>query len=315
MTPHGTSCASQSPDIVANGTSLNLLDLFNSSSNEDYADNLTDSNDEDFAAAQPCHNHYCPFFHRAAPPYLMATSATSFVATAALLLALSLRPHSWPRGRAFAAQLAACCALFAVTSLPTAAGVAWGWQAGEGPCRAVLLLRQGSVLAQGLLLGAGCCGLRGRGWSRAAVLWVTAMAMAVPAALSGGVAGTGPSTQCLHRSADVDSAAHLLHLAVCCCVLLLLPAALLTAAALRGVRGEMGSGVGWLFWVLWAPHGVAMVVELLLEVGVLPTDCGVFESFDFALGLSAALGGLHCCLVPLVLLLNAFCGHKGGGEC
>ncbi|XP_019478634.1 atypical chemokine receptor 1 [Meleagris gallopavo] len=101
-------CIPGSPEIVANRTSLDFMDLFNSTYNEDYMYINTDSNDEDFAAAEPCHNHYCPFFHRAAPPYLIATSATSFVATAALLLALFLRPHSWPHGRTFVAQLAAC---------------------------------------------------------------------------------------------------------------------------------------------------------------------------------------------------------------
>ncbi|XP_031467253.1 atypical chemokine receptor 1 [Phasianus colchicus] len=300
-------CMPRSPEIVANRTSLHLLDFFNTSDyymNYDY---------DDFAAAQPCYNHYCPFFQRAAPPYLIATSATSLVATAALLLAL--RSHSWPHGRTFVAQLAACCGLFAITLPPMAAGIAWGWQVGEGPCRAMLLLWQGSVLAQGLLLGSGCCNLWGRGWCRAVVPWVTAMVMAVPAALSGGIVGTGLSTQCVYRSVDVDSVVHLLHLTVCCCVLLLLPAALLMAAVWRGTCGEMGSRVWWLFWVLWAPHGVVMVVEVLLEAGVMPANCSVFESFDFALGLSAALGGLHCCLTPLMLLLSAFCGHKVGGKC
>uniref|UniRef100_A0A8C9EQL2 Atypical chemokine receptor 1 n=1 Tax=Pavo cristatus TaxID=9049 RepID=A0A8C9EQL2_PAVCR len=307
-------CVPGSPEITVNRTSLSILDLFNFTY-EDYADNGTDDSDEDLVAAEPCHNHYCAFFHRAAPPYLIATGATSLAATAALLLALALRPHAWPCGRTSVAQLAACCGLFAVTLPPMAAGIAWGWQAGEGPCRAVLLLREGSVLAQGLLLGAGCCGAGGRGWRTAAALWVTAALMAVPAALSGGTLGTGRSTQCLHRSADVVSAVHLLHLTVCCCVLLLLPAALLTAAVLRGTWGAAGRGVGWLFWVLWAPYAVVMVVELLLEVGVMPPTCSAFQSFDFALGLSAALGGLHCCLAPLVLLLTAFCGHKAGGKC
>lgn len=300
---------------MVNRTSSFLLHLFNSIYDEGYTDNDTDSNYEDFVAAEPCHNRYCPFFYRAAPPFLAATTATALVATAALLLALALRPHAWPRGRALVAQLAACCGLFAITLPPTAAGIAWGWRAGEGPCRAVLLLQHGSVLAQGLLLGAGGVGVRGRGWCVEAVLWVAAVVMAVPAALSGGTAGTGLSAQCVQRNVDVDSAVHLLQLTVCCCVLLLLPGALLTAAVLRGMRGAMGRGVGWLFWGLWAPYGVVVVVELLLEVGVMPLTCSAFESFDFALGLSTALGGLHCCLAPLVLLLTAFCGHKGGEKC
>ncbi|XP_015740054.1 atypical chemokine receptor 1 [Coturnix japonica] len=313
-------CIPGSPGIIGNRTSLLLLD-YNYSDYVDYMDNNTDINQdmginqEDFAAAAPCHNRYCPFFHRAAPPYLIATSVTSLMATAALLLALSLRPKAWPRGRMLVAQLAACCGLFAITLLPMAAGIAWGWQMGEGPCKVALLLWHGSVLAQGLLLGVGCCNVWAHGWCLAVVLWVTAMGMAVPAALSGGIMGTGLSTQCVHRNVDVDSVVHLLQLTVYCCILLLLPGALLMTAVLRGMWGAMGQKVGWMFWVLWAPHGVVMVVEVLLEVGVIPTSCGAFESFDFALGLSAALGGLHCCLMPLMLLLTAFYGHKVGGEC
>ncbi|POI31368.1 hypothetical protein CIB84_004882 [Bambusicola thoracicus] len=229
-------CLPGSPEIVVNRTSSFLLDLFNSTYEENYTDSGTDSNDEDFVAAEPCHNRYCPFFYRAAPPFLTATGATALVATAALLLALALRPNAWPRGRMLVAQLAVCCGLFAITLLPTAAGIAWGWRAGEGPCRAVLLLQHGSVLAQGLLLGAGGFGAWGRGGCVAVVLWVAAVVMAVPAALSGGTAGTGLSAQCVQRSVDVDSVVYLLHLTVCCCVLLLLPGALLMAAMLRGTR-------------------------------------------------------------------------------
>ncbi|OXB55808.1 hypothetical protein ASZ78_007126 [Callipepla squamata] len=303
-------CIPGSPEIAANRTSSLLTDLFNftsSSSDDDdyyYAPNDTDYaiDDASYAAAQPCHNHYCPFFHRVAPPLLTATAATAVAATTALLLALALRPHAWPRGRALAAQLALCCALFAITLFPMAAGIAWGWRAGEGPCRAMLLLWHGSVLVQGLLWG---CGERGR---VPAVLWVAGMAMAVPAALSGGTVGTGQSAQCVQRSVDAASAAYGLHVAACCCVLLLL----LPGAMLRGGWGAAGRGPGWMFWALWAPYGAALLGGFLLEVGVLPPKCGAFEGFDFALGLGAALGGLHCCLVPLALLLAAFRRHKGG---
>ncbi|NXJ04411.1 ACKR1 protein, partial [Odontophorus gujanensis] len=305
-TARGAFCPQQSPEIAANRTSSFLTDLFNlTSSSIDYDYNYT-ANDTDYAtddasyaAARPCHNHYCPFFHRVAPPLLTATGATAVVATTALLLALALRPHAWPHGRASVAQLALCCVLFAVTLFPMAAGIAWGWRAGEGPCRAVLLLWQGSVLAQGLLLG---CGQRGHARCVPVVLWVTGMAMAVPAALSGGTVGTGQSAQCVQRSVDAVSVVYVLQLAACCCVLLLL----LPGAMLRGTWGAVGRGPGWLFWALWAPYGAALVGGFLLEAGGLPPSCGAFEGFDFALGLSAALGGLHCCLVPLALLLAAF---------
>ncbi|XP_021232122.1 atypical chemokine receptor 1 [Numida meleagris] len=303
-------CIPGSPEIVVNRTSVSFLDLFNLTDDEDYTDI-----DLDYVGAQPCHNRYCPFFYRAAPPFLATTGATALVATAALLLALFLRPHAWPRGRTPAAQAAACCGLFAVTLLPMATGVAWGWRAGDGLCRAVLLLWHGSVLAQGLLLGAGCCGAWGRARCVAVALGVTAAVTAVPAALSGGTVGTGQDAQCVHRSVDVASVPYLLHIAVCFCVLLLLPGTLLVPAVRQRTWSAMRCGMGWLFWALWAPYGAMLVVELLLEVEVLPPSCSTFEHFDFALGLSVALGGLHCCLMPLALLLAAFCCHKGGAPC
>ncbi|NXO06700.1 ACKR1 protein, partial [Oriolus oriolus] len=274
-----------------------------------------DGNDtfQDYDAA-PCLNHFCPLFQRVAPPFLAVTCVAAALATGARLVALAKRPQEWrwPQSRALVAQLALGTALFAALLPALAADVGRGWHLGTGPCRLTHLLWHWSLFAQALLVASGSCGTAWARWdprSRrlAAALWAAALLLATPAALVSGVAA---GTSCVRRSVGILAPADLLHLTLCLCLLLLLPAGLLLAAlAVPRLRASWaaGAGLSWLFLGLWAPYGAGLAGEFLLEARLLEPTCGSFERFDIALGLSEALGVLHCGLGPLALLLAWRC--------
>ncbi|NXI67979.1 ACKR1 protein, partial [Anseranas semipalmata] len=274
---------SQRPEVLENKTSLDFLDILaNLTDSEDYLADL------DYAAAEPCHNHYCPFFQRAAPTFLAVTCTAAVLATGALLVALAKRPNAWPHSRALVAQLAVGTGLFAALLPPVAAGIGQGWRLGAGACKVTQLLWHWSIFAQGLLVGSGCCS---GAWSR----WDPRGA---------------PQASCVRRSVEVLSPAYLLHLAFCLCVFLLLPAALLVATLVQWwQRTGWGTGdsASWLFFVLWAPYGAGLAVDFLLHAGLLQPTCSIFEWFDYALGLCEGLGVLHCCLGPPALLAAGLC--------
>ncbi|XP_064588355.1 atypical chemokine receptor 1-like [Zonotrichia leucophrys gambelii] len=306
-------CVPVTPGILDTAGSLDLEEIMGDFSYDD----STFSNDTlpDYDAA-PCHNHFCPLFQRVAPPFLAATSVAAALATGALLVALAKRPQAWrwPQSRALVAQLALGTALFAALLPALAAGVARGWHLGTGLCRLTHLLWHWSVFAQALLVASGSCSTAWARWdprSRrlAVALWALALLLAAPAALVSGVAA---GTACVRRAVGILAPLYVLHLALCLCLLLLLPAGLLLAAlAVPRLRGS-GAGLAWLFLGLWAPYGAGLAAEFLLEAGLLQPTCGSFQHFDTALGLSEALGVLHCGLGPLALLLARSCRRDVG---
>ncbi|XP_014744788.1 PREDICTED: atypical chemokine receptor 1 [Sturnus vulgaris] len=305
-------CVPVTPGTLETPGSLNLEEIMGDFSV--YYDN-TDSNDTfvDYDAA-PCHNHFCPLFQRVAPPFLATTCAAAALATGALLVALAKRPQAWrwPQSRALLAQLALGTALFAALLPALAAGIAWGWHLGTGPCRLTHLVWHWSLFAQALLVASGSCGTAWARWdprSRrlAVALWAVALLLATPAAL---VSGVAEGTACVRRSVGILAPAYLLHLTLSLCLLLLLPAGLLLAAlAVPRLRASWAAGAGltWLFPGLWVPYGAGLAGEFLLQAGLLEPTCGSFENFDLALGFSEGLGVLHCGLGPLVLLLAWRC--------
>ncbi|NXK56952.1 ACKR1 protein, partial [Chauna torquata] len=308
--PDNPRSPSQSPEVLDNKTSLDLMDILANLTNseEDYMANL------DYAAAEPCHNHYCTFYQRVAPAFLAVTCTAAALATGVLLVALAKRPHAWPHSRMLVAQLAVGTGLFAALLPPVAAGIAQGWRLGAGACKVTHLLWHWSLFAQGLLVGSGCCS---SAWSRwdprsrrlAVAIWVGALLLAVPAALASGTVAA-PQASCVRRSVDVLSPAYLLHLTFCFCIFLLLPAALLVATLVRWwqrLGWGTGDGASWLFFVLWAPYSVGLAVDFLLHAGLLQPTCSIFEQFDYGLGLCEGLGVLHCCLGPPALLTTRFC--------
>ncbi|NXK27445.1 ACKR1 protein, partial [Arenaria interpres] len=300
---HGS--PSQSPGVLNSENSLDLLDILGNLSYDN--SNMTFL---DYDAA-PCHNEYCPLFQRVAPTFLAITCAAATLATGALLVALAKRPYawSWPQSRVLVAQLAVGMGLFAAVLPPVAVGIRRGWRVGTGLCSLTHLLWHWSLFAQGLLVGSSSCSTAWCRWdprSRrlAVTLWAWALLLATPVALASGTVAS-PNTSCIRRSVDILSPAYLLHLALCLCLFLLLPAVLLVATvAVPRLRAAWQPAIGasWLFFGLWAPYGVGLAVDFLLQARLLQPSCGTFEHFDYVLGLSEGLGVLHCCLGPVVLI-------------
>ncbi|NXI43173.1 ACKR1 protein, partial [Galbula dea] len=300
----------QSPKVLEDKTSLDLLEIM---SNLSYDDSNMTFLDYD---AAPCHNQYCAFFQHVAPTFLAITCAVATLGTGALLVALVKQPNAWgwPQSRALVAQLDMGMGLFAVMLPPVAVGIRQGWWLGSGLCRLTHLLWHWSLFAQGLLVGSGSYGTAWCRWDSrsrrlAVAVWAGALLMATPAALASGTVAA-PEPSCIRRSVDVLSPVYLLHLGLCLCLFLLLPAALVVATLavpqLR-VGWEPRVGVSWLFFGLWAPYGVGLAVDFLLHAQLLQPTCGTFEHFDYVLGLSEGLGVLHCCLVPTALLALRLC--------
>ncbi|NXG39008.1 ACKR1 protein, partial [Dromaius novaehollandiae] len=306
--PERDACSSslQSPSILENKTSLDLMDIIgNLSYSEDYLSNL------DYADVEPCHNHYCPVFQRTAPVFLAVACTLAALGNGALLVALAKCPHAWgrPHGKALVAQLTVGTSFFALLLPFFAAGIGQGWRLGRGLCKLSHVLWHWSLFAQGLLVASGSCGAAWGGWdppSRrlAAALWAAALLLATPAAFSSGTV-PAPEVACVLRNVDILSPAYLALLALCLCLFLLLPAALAAGTLVlpRLRRGwQPASCLPWLFFGLWAPYGAGLAVDFLLHAQLLQPTCSTFERFDFVLGLCEALGILHCCLGPLLLL-------------
>ncbi|NWH61369.1 ACKR1 protein, partial [Geococcyx californianus] len=303
-------CRSQSHSVVESKTSLDFMEIMGNLSYDD--SNLTSL---DYDAA-PCHNQYCPLFQRVAPAFLAITCAAAGLGTGVLLVALAKQPHTWgwPQSRVLVTQLAVGMGLFAALLPAVAVGIGQGWQLGTELCRLTHLLWHCSLFAQGLLVGSGSCSTAwcrwdSRSWRLTVAVWVGALLLATPAALTSGTAGA-PETRCIRQSVDVLSPVYLLHLTFCLCLFLLLPAALLVATLVMPrlrVGWKPGISVSWLFFALWMPYGVGLAVDFLLQTQLVQPTCGTFKHFDYVLGLSEGLGVLHCCLGPLTLLTAWLC--------
>ncbi|XP_051497282.1 atypical chemokine receptor 1 [Apus apus] len=303
-------CIPVSPSLVESKNSLDLMEIMGNLSYDDGNETFPDYD------AAPCHNQYCLFFQHVAPPFLAVTCAVAALGAGALLVALTKWPHAWgwPQSRVLVAQLAVGTGLFAALLPLVAVGIKQGWQLGTGLCKLTHLLWHWSLFAQGLLVGSSFCSTAWCRWDPrnqrlAVALWAGALLLAVPAALASGTVAA-PETSCIRRSVDILSPAYLLHLALCVCLFMLLPVVLLLATlAMPQLRvgWEPGTGASCLFFGLWMPYGVGLVVDFLLHARLLQPTCGTFEHFDYMLGLSEGLGVLHCCLGPAALLAVRLC--------
>ncbi|XP_057275402.1 atypical chemokine receptor 1 [Pezoporus wallicus] len=312
-------CIPVSPSLLESRSSLlDLVELMGNFSSYDDADDDGNETSLDYGAA-PCHNQYCSVFQRVAPPFLALTSAMAVLGTAALLLALAKRPQ-WSQSRALVSQLAMGTGLLAAVLPAMALGIGQGWRLGTALCRLMHLLWYWSLFAQGLLVASGSCGHFWCRWDArsrrlAVAVWALALLLATPGALTSGTTAV-PEPSCLRRSVDLVSPVNLLHLGLCLCLFLLLPVAVPTAAlAVPRWRAQWvpDLAASWVFLALWVPHGAALAMELLLHSRVLPQTCSTFQHFDYVLGLSEALGLLHCWMGPAVLLLAAWLCRAGTG--
>lgn len=61
------------------------------------------------------------------------------------------------------------------------------------------------------------------------------------------------------------------------------------------------------FAVCWTPYHLVVLVDILMDVGVLARNCGRESHVDIAKSVTSGMGYMHCCLNPL---LYAFVGVK-----
>ncbi|XP_067399068.1 atypical chemokine receptor 1 [Emydura macquarii macquarii] len=272
-----------------------------------------DDSELNYDASAPCHSSYCSFFGSAAPSFLAVACALGLLSNLALVVALAKGQSlwCWPPGRAFLFQLTLGTTLFTATLPFFAAGIRHGWKLGDGLCKAAYFLWHGSLFAEGLLVAAGAWSATWSKWvpSRhhwcvAVAHWVVAVLLAVPAAVLSGTEGH-PQKQCVLRNSKSLHGWHLAYVTSCLVVFILLPAALGVAKAMLTCRGsgwQLRVCMTWVFFLLWAPYGSALLLDFLVRRQQLVTSCDSQERLDFFLGLSEGLGVLHCCLGPLLLL-------------
>ncbi|XP_062453646.1 atypical chemokine receptor 1-like [Rhea pennata] len=297
-------CIPVSPRVLESSTFFDLMDIIeNFSMSENYSS-------VDYTDAKPCHNSYCLIFQHVAPTFLATACALAVLSNLVLLVALSKCHHVWsqPHGKALVAQLLVGSGLFTLLLPIFATSIWYGWKLGMGPCKLVHVLWHWSLFAQGLLVASGFC-TAWRRWDRpsqrlAVVVWAVALLLAMPAGFTSGTVANS-EVSCILRKVEILSPAYLAQLTIYLCFFLLLPVAVAVGRlAVPWLRKgwEAASWVPWIFFSLWVPYSMGLAVELLLHVQVLQPTCSTFEHFDFALGLCKALGVLHCCLGPLLLL-------------
>nr|XP_009671392.1 PREDICTED: atypical chemokine receptor 1 [Struthio camelus australis] len=296
-------CIPVTPSVLVNETSLDFTDIMeNLSYSEEYLSSL------DYANVKPCHNQYCLIFQSTAPVFLAIACTLAALSNGALLVALAKCPHIWsqPHRKALVAQLMVGTGLFTLLLPSFAAGIQHGWHLGPGLCKLAHVLWHWSLFAQGRWAP--------RGRRLAVVVWLGALLLATPAAFTSGTVAA-PEVVCILRNVEILSGVYLAHLILCLSLFLLLPAALaLGSLAMPRLRKgwEPGTCMLWLFFGLWAPYSVGLAVDFLLQAQLLQLSCSTFEQFDLMLGLCQALGILHCCLGPLLLLAAGLYRHRTG---
>ncbi|XP_075763235.1 atypical chemokine receptor 1 [Pelodiscus sinensis] len=275
--------------------------------------NYTDYQDYDAAAAAPCHSSYCSLLGSSIPSFLAVICALGLLSNLALVVALVTCQNLWsgPPGRTFLFQLTLGTSLFTATLPFFSAGSSHGWVFGDGFCKVAFLVWYGSLFAEGLLVAASTCSAwlakrvaRQHFWGMTVALWVASVLLAVPAAFMSRTE-EHPQKMCLWKDNSEQQWWSLAHVTTCLAVFILLPIALGVAKAMLTWhrRGwQLRVGVTWLFFLLWVPYGIALLLDSLQRRQLLSTSCLFWESLDFFLGLSEGLGILHCCLGPLLLL-------------
>uniref|UniRef100_A0A8C8RF59 Atypical chemokine receptor 1 n=1 Tax=Pelusios castaneus TaxID=367368 RepID=A0A8C8RF59_9SAUR len=288
---------------------LNVSDI----SLEELLQNYSYDSEVNYDGTTPCHSSYCFFFYRAAPSFLAVTCALGLLSNLALMVALAKGQSlwGWAPSRAFLFQLALGTTLFTATLPFFAAGINHNWIFGDGLCKGAYVLWYGSLFAQGLLVATSAWSIMWSKWVPgqhcwciAVHHWVIAVLLAVPAAMISGTEGD-PKLLCVLRSSRRLHPWHLAHIISCLAVFILLPAALGVAKALLTWRRrgwQLRVGVTWMFFLLWVPYGLALLLDSLAQRQLLYTSCHSQEHLDFFLGLSEGLGILHCCFGPLLLL-------------
>ncbi|XP_053134038.1 atypical chemokine receptor 1 [Hemicordylus capensis] len=273
-----------------------LVDAFGPNSSEASGDNYY----EDFP--EPCHGTYCSTVGPFIPGFLAIASCLGVLSNTALAISLATRPPLWGQrhrpGRTVLSLMAAASAIFAAILPFFAVGFRHRWIFGSHFCRVARVLKSGGLFAQGLLGGGS--GRAPPSWLLPTALWATGFVLATPAAVI-----SSPGEVCVSSQ---EAQLHLwswAHGLFCLALFLFLPlVAVLATANRRRLRcgGNLHLGITWVFYLFWAPYGVAMILDRLVQENQLTRDCHQQEFLDYFLGFSEALGVSHCFLCPVLIL-------------
>lgn len=279
-------------------------------------DNLTqnytyeDEDLDDSSLAQPCHATYCLRFGGSIPALLATASILGLICNLLLSIALVWCPRLWDRpcpSRTNLFLISAAGLLFAATLPFFAVAAGYRWIFGGPFCQAARGLKYGCLFAQSLVVASATCHVRGAFAKNAfaLVLFVVGFVCAVPVALS-----SSTDNVCAPSLKPELLPWSLAHTSFCLVVLVLLPVGMFLAkAALKWHGKNPGPPMDttWLFYLFWAPYGVAQLLDKLRQEKALLGTCPFQESLDHFLGLSEGLGTSHCFLCPLLILWSSAC--------
>ncbi|XP_054849622.1 atypical chemokine receptor 1 [Eublepharis macularius] len=298
--------------FVDQGLSLDIAELEDLllfyEQNYSYLDEYTNS-----TLPEPCHDHYCSVFEDHVPAFLITLSILGLLSNVALGVALAKFPRLWDQhgpSKTVLSLMTVAAGIFAV-SLPA---FAVEWRFGDTFCKTAHVMRYGALFAQGLsVAGNSCLLLRASpSWLFPMALWLVGFLFSVPTAMISN-SGDGKWAVCALSSEAKLYPWSMAHTIICLADFLLLPVFLglakLTSRCCECNR-RPHIDLTWLFYLFWAPYGVAMILKTLVQEQLLRPSCHLQEALNYFLGLSEGLGMLHCALCPLFLMGEAICHQK-----
>ncbi|XP_013909931.1 PREDICTED: atypical chemokine receptor 1-like [Thamnophis sirtalis] len=281
-------------------------------------DNVTENETEESGDwyenfVEPCQFTFCSNFVGTIPVFLGITCLLGIVGNVALGVALAKCPRFWDRcqpGKVELALLAIGGLIFASTLPFFALGIRWRWAFEDRVCQAIHGLKFGSLFAGGLLAAGTACR---NPWGPPkqllpALLWTMGFVCAIPAALVSSSDGL-----CIPPRLAELHAWSFVHATSCLVILALLPVIVVSATACLAGCGERGRprwNISWVFYLFWAPYGVAVFVEMFQKEIFFSQSCRFLDHLNSFLRLSEGWGMLHCYLSPFFILGLGFYRRK-----
>ncbi|XP_007436908.1 atypical chemokine receptor 1 [Python bivittatus] len=282
--------------------------IFNFSADPDFwqqIDNFTQNEtEEDYwpqNVAEPCQYTFCSTFIGGIPIFLGIASTLGILGNVMLGVALAKCPRFWDQrhpGKVELFLLAIAGVTFASILPFFALGISRRWAFEDRLCQVAHGLKFGCLFAQGLLAAGSAC-QSPWGLPRPllpTLLWIMGFLCATPAALVSSTNGV-----CVPNGLTELHTWSLVHVVFCLVIFVLLPP---TMMCLKGCGKSWHPhfNISWVFYLFWAPYGVAVFLVMLQEETSLTQACSFLEHLNSFLGFSEGWGILHCYLCPLLIL-------------
>uniref|UniRef100_A0A803SQX1 Atypical chemokine receptor 1 n=1 Tax=Anolis carolinensis TaxID=28377 RepID=A0A803SQX1_ANOCA len=262
---------------------------------------------------EPCQFTFCLRFLSSILALLMVISILGSMSSLALGISLAKRPILWKQrhpGKYGFFLTSAATGLFAATLPFFAVGLKHGWVFGPHFCQLARALRYGCIFAQGLMVA-------GSTWRMLPdvprSLFLTGLFFLGFVCATPAIVISSPGDDCFSSLEPNLQPWSLAHILVSLAIFVILPLAMLVAkAALKwhGKNERLQLNLSWVFYIFWSPYGVALLLDKLLEDGLLTSTCHFREHLDYFLGISEGFGILHCFLLPLFILGSGICRQR-----